>query len=451
LISKDLLKRGIGFILISLLLYGHSTTIKTYPYHFDSWDYWDLANSFGEKGFACFNCYPLTIRGYFFPFFLYLIQQSAIFLGIDQFEWFRFISVALLSFSSFLVIPFIVNKVFNTPFPLWRSAIFAALIYYLFIGLFYFPLSDFLSCFLILISISFLLSDNVKITPLALIPAAIAYYCRPIYLAPFLIIFIFLLIRKNWSRKSILIALMAFSMIFLVSLPQIIINRKHHQSFSPLIIDNFYFKNSLIMAQYRLGISVQKYESYINDKYLFGPLKYYNSTGQSLIQQNDYKSVNNVSDLFGFYIRYPLDFLSIFMNHAFAGMTIQNPMIYVSNPKNANILLTIINAGLLTVFFFSLTLRVPFNIRNTLVFTILLVPILFIIPTQIEERFFLPFFVFISVWALVNIKQVYFGIKNDPFFKGILFFLVFSLFITERANLNGLVKEVPNIYGRIYK
>ena len=69
-----------GLIFIFMLLY--TVQRSHFPFLHDSLYYWQFADSFSNNGFS-FTNFSNGLRGYFFPFLLFLIKAQAQLLGIN--------------------------------------------------------------------------------------------------------------------------------------------------------------------------------------------------------------------------------------------------------------------------------------------------------------------------------------------------------------------------------
>ena len=418
------------------------------PYIFgDSEQYWKLASTFVDNGNFSFDNYPLSIRGYGFPFFLFLIKWFASVLHINQLFFYRIIILFIHALITFFVIPKIFNSIFGLKFSSQYSVFLNFGLLYLFSGLIKFPQTDLLSCYLLLTGIFFLLSKNIFINTISVLPLVFAYYCRPIYIGPFFlfIIYYFYIFYKHNNRKKYLWLISTCIFCYFISLPQIIINFNHYQNKSILIQDSKFFQGGLFVFQLNLGLKNDKYETTLVPK-LQG-ISYPNMGGNMLSCIEKTNEFIYPQQFINLYFSYPFDIISIFYNHLISGLTIQNPEVYIFKSNKSNIILSLFNSCLLSLFLVSLIFIKKLKISSFIIITLLISPSLFCIPMTIEERFFFPLYIFIFSVVGTFSNTFITGLRAKPILYGSIFLILNVYFLAARFNLNVNSSIDPTIYG----
>jgi len=222
---------------------------------------------------------------------------------------------------------------------------------------------------------------------------------------------------------------------------------RNFKTSSPIIQDSKFYSGGLFVAQLYAGLSTEKYETWIlpipySDSYL-------NASGSILALAENSKEFNSVSEFIILYFNYPLDIICIYYSHIINGLTIQNPHVYIFNSMSNDLFLTLANSVFLAIFFITIYFFPRLRIDKLYCVFILILPAILTIPTQIEERFFLPLFVFIIAYTILYFKEFCNLLRCNRYFI-FVFFVLIMYFIKERSQLNAKASIHPKIYGKIF-
>jgi len=487
-------KKIFMFITIGLLFFLYLEMTPREPFYYDSGHYWNLKDTFVINGNFSFLHYKETLRGYAFPFILYVIAKLAHLIGLDEVVMFYLFSAAM--FSSMICYLFPISaKLFNKDIDNTQISMFGLLLFYFWRGYFKYPLSDFVSLiFFILgfvncLKISLLgLQQKELLKDAITLIIGIACICfamliRPIYQAT-LVILIFILIKLLLSTKGMnLKVIITLSILFGVTFgfgPQYYINTTNHGIHSPFVQTQLYYKGesfmqSLMMQQIRGGFGIQRFESYVGPD--GGPpgVRYTDESGIILRKsmENNFSVIKSIETVF----KKPLDFIAIYMRHLFNGLDVHYSMPYIHNMQTNRSIFSTLNYGLWFVFisiFLSLLRRKNQSVKNhssplskkgyktgkdnfneiysvaVLVTCVLLLTLIGIVG-GVEVRFLLPL-VYLCYAVVIGHSNLPFIINNwksiftvEKLFACILFVaFCFSLSTSVAATIQGHV--IPNIH-----
>ncbi|MDB5053208.1 MAG: hypothetical protein JWM44_1258 [Bacilli bacterium] len=408
----------IGFIVVFFLIWLYGLHISLTNFVYDSAQYWELGKQFTTKGEFSWLTYNEPLRGYILPFFSFICITIAKFIGIEEMSFFRFASALVYSFFLTILIPSLYEKMTNQklkPFPIFG---FFILIFYFWRGFFLYPLSDFISFFLIIIAIYNLVSYFLKRNFLHILSAgffiALSTSARPSYQIILLPIFILFVVHsymkldyKKYIPHSLIIMILGMSIAYS---PQLFINAKKYNVISPFIQTGIAMKGNLFVQQLFWGIYLQRYETNINtDTYPSASVYFYDKQGISILDKehmmnSKISGVNllenyTLNDYLKILIKYPLDMLVIYIKHIFNGMDLMYHSGYLDEVYNNRILFSLFNYTMWFISFISIfrILRTGTFLKEKYfelsIITIVILPTILSIPSAIETRFFLPFYI----------------------------------------------------------
>lgn len=459
----------VGVILLINLLLSRPNQ----KFEFDSWGYYEVAGTFWETPltfkFTNFHCVP---RGYFWPFLIAMstypgrifhFNQTDSFLIIQQFFYALFLTVII---PKFFIRFFAKNKKIN-----WLTTvkiiIFFCLVFYFWRGMFLQALTDFPALFFLIIalySFGFFLNQASHCCLFSSIFGLVtgffltaAYYTRPSFLMSYLffilIFFIYLLLNKH--KRFFYIFFITFIIgSFLVVLPQILINHKYYNQYTPFVqtaLEDNPAISSIMLRQLSWGLTMQKYETSISNDYPTNGVQFEDKTGVQILANEQPLVIDNYAKYFSLVLKYPLDIIAVYTRHFFNGLDIKYPEIYITSVYKDSTIISFINYSLIFLFLLYLIHCAWFNfprlsksekksyisqccstlfLNNQKIWLsiILLASIPPAILGAIEVRFMLPLFILIygTIIFTIPYQQLWQKICQRPWLH-MFFYLIFVL------------------------
>ncbi|QAX83300.1 hypothetical protein C2E19_05370 [Pseudomonas sp. DTU12.3] len=397
----------IAFFIAALLFYLIQKHIDARFFLGDAKDYWYLSSYIWNFSF------PENLRGYFFP----LLLSPAKYLSetFPQLGYFplRLLQAFAYSYSLCILLPDLFSRIFGGHVTLLRRLIVPCLVAIFFPGLISYPLSDLPAFSLILSSIYLLISAEKKTSHsgmYAMLFAAglLAYGAcntRPIYIFTLvaLAISIPLLIFGSRALSTKILATLIFALgAATCSIPQAMINIKHFNSSSPLVISNI-GETSLFATQLKWGITIQRYETLLdksNEK--VSGIYYFYPAGEEFFKSRGLNEVTaTVPWYLGMVLSEPVVFSRIYLRHFINGIDVRDQEVYTTSPSVQKSIRSAISIALFFFGFFLLARSIPEpsspasdtkkqTLSRLFWLIVLIIPVVAIIPGAIETRFFFP-------------------------------------------------------------
>lgn len=431
-------------ILVTFLGYLNLHTIS--EYYYDSGLYYQLGQTFDFNGNFSFKNYPLTYRGYLFPFILFIYTRIG-----DIFNLSHEVSI-LIGNSMFFSLLFVVilPKLFcskNKEIKI-LSIIISAVMYLIFWqDLIYYPLSDLYSFGLIIIAIHFLniISNNrVKLISIYLLSGVFlysAYNIRTIYLfvIPLIILVYLILNRKDNIKKLALnLGFILLGMI-LISIPQSYINNQYYQTLSPKVYTESYSGNNLFSYQLYSGLSMQRYETFVGDssEYPQPSMVFSDGVGNQLIVKEGLDANISIIQYIKLAFKYPLDFMGIIARHFINILHLPFNHLYINDILHYKTFYTILNYTILFLFglgaycykFKAEKLKVDW--QKVFYISLTIIPCIASLPGAIETRFFMPMYILIYCFSvyMLPLHEIIKFTKNNKL-KVILSYIIILALLT---------------------
>jgi hypothetical protein len=414
------------FIILILLLITNQRT-----FYWDSEYYFQLGQNFS------FATYNNSLRGYFLPFFIHCILKISSLINGSFFYFWWLVTSVLYGISFFTFIPNFFERIFNLKFNYMKRIIFAIIILFFWRGLIIYPLSDMPAICSLIFGILLLVTaekDKYKNFSYLLSGVCIAMSCnlRPIYASSLILIVLFLIIR-SYTQK-IYFQFLCFMMgFFILSYPQILINKREFNTYSPLVISKYSGKEneqSLYLHQLFWGLKFSKYETNINQtRFPSVGVTFSDPTGEIILKSSIITGANFKS-YFRAIFNYPVEMFSIYSKHIFSGLDHTFPEIYIEDIYRNRVLFSILNYTfwfLGTIGIFKIIKKLEF--QNYIYLLIYITPVMLSIPTAIEPRFFMPMHLiiyFIAIYFINEFLQKNIEQKRNIFKK---YFLNYAIFI----------------------
>lgn len=399
-LSSDFKILATYFLIVLVFLFVRKGGLE-HPQYYDASYYVGLSQSFLKHHHWSFLNFPNTYRGYFFPFILNFLEP---FFNITACA--ILINTLSLFLLSFFIIPNLSISLFARPFSRAKSIAFSLIFLYFWVGYFYYVLTDIIAITLLFLAMVLASKKNYWCLFLGGMAIAAAFNIRPIYqlnLVLFILYFIWLMFTKNIKLRGFISFLCG---VIILLTPQLIINHHNNDSFSPFVITDSYKntgKGSLYLMQMKLGLKVEKYETYIGDLSKYpSPAVVYTSGDDFYKQYQQSYMQKNLSSYVRFALLNPVKMSQIYLIHLFNGLDIKTNTVYISKIRDllSCSLISILNYIILTFGFINLILNfksTPNEIstrKNKWFFCAnIFLPVLFVLPVAVEIRFFLPLFI----------------------------------------------------------
>jgi hypothetical protein len=391
---------------VGILMTMYTTQRAQFEFHHDSLYYWELGRSFIAGDTFSFTNFGDGLRGYLYPFLLFLVQRQASLLGMDPKLLFAVYSALFFTGLSMYLIHWFIEWVFG-----WKAGIaarlaFAFLLFYFWRGHFLYPLTDFPSLAALLAGIIFLVKGagaggRWHWFIFAGIFAGAAMNIRPIYQISVVAMLVFLpFLLRGQGVRSISTSAAAFIVgcAFILS-PQIMINKIRHNIISPLVLAHYVGDDSIYEVQLFWGLKTQKYETNVGDDYPWTGVVYAEPLTLELLRETSKE--RTLSNYLRIVSRNPLEMSMMYFRHFFNGLDIFYSTPYVRNIFAGHSFFSLFNYIIwFAVFRHLLGLRSPGVTPIPLMgAAALILPVAAAVPTVVEVRFFLP--VYLLAYAVV--------------------------------------------------
>lgn len=397
---NKLLECGSGLFFIATVGLLVAINGLYYQQYFDAEVYSSLADHFNN--WSAFNSpFPDTYRGYFFPLVINLLGRP---FGLNP-------GVIVLNSLSVTVLAYVIAPrfyqiVFKSDFYRLNSLMLGLLLLYFWHGYFQYALSDFPALVCLCLAMALVLRRNVTGFLCAGVFLAAAINIRPLYqanLLPFGLFIVCLYARDQINLKAL--AGLVFGMM-LVLTPQLLINHHYDQStYSPLVRTERFSGNNLYMSQLFWGLKAQKYETFVGDNknYPFAEVIFKDDDGIKLAHTYVTSPADaNIRTYFSIATDNPGYFATMALKHLFNGLDIKYNSVYVAD-LNTSAAFSLFNyvvlasglasIGILIINRFEKCKAQALNktgLETYFLLANLVLPVLLVIPTALEVRFFLP-------------------------------------------------------------
>jgi hypothetical protein len=367
--------------------------VVAFPY--DSLHYWTLS------GPDSLLSYPKTIRGYVYPLMLSPIRVLERLTLDSHLATFRVVSSLAYAYLLTIAVPDFFVSIFGGTVSLYRRLSFPLLLAIVFPGLLLFPLSDLPAFLLLIAGVSFAVRAESLGTfrPLfwsgMLVSAS--YNVRTIYLFSFLLLAVAipvaLMAAKTLTGRFISLLVFVLGAL-LVAAPQLLINIKNYGIASPLVQANdMRGDQSLLAAQLRWGLIIQRYETSMRPDSPAPSLFYLDTAGANIYNSEHVeKTPTTVVSYIKLVFKNPVEFMGVYGRHFVNGLDVRDGMVYVKTESPKRNLFSVFNFCILFVSFLLFVAPRPgiFSTSTLFMAATLLAPVIAIVPGAVETRFFLP-------------------------------------------------------------
>lgn len=385
---------------VGILMMIYTTQRAHLDFHHDSQYYWDLGGSFIANNQFSFRNYSDGLRGYLFPFLLFIVQGKASLLGLDARLLFAVYSALFFTVFSIYLVHWFFEGVFGWKAGIANRLAFAFLLFFFWRGYFLYPLTDFPSLAAVLASMILVTRATETryrgvLLFLAGFFAGAALNIRPIYQisVPVILICMSYLQRRHGFGTIVPSAVLFILGGAAVLIPQVIVNKARHNSISPLVLAQYVGDANIYEVQLFWGLKTQKYETNIGDNYPWAGVVY--SDPLALDLPRGAMQERTIVNYLGIVAQNPLGVLISYFRHTFNGLDIFFPTPYVRNIFAGHVFFSLLNYIIWFMFFQPLPgIRAQvFGLGSMLGAAVLVMPVVLSIPTVVEVRFFLPAYI----------------------------------------------------------
>ncbi len=390
-----------GVYLLHLFLAGYDR------FYYDASLYWQLGDSFEQNGHFSLVAYSgAGYHGYSLPLALHGLKAVGSWFDAGSVTTVKVAGALLAATLGVLVAPRIARRLFPGAATGWgRILLFNALLFVFWRDYFDFPLSDFPSLVLAGAGLLALLRGGALGYLVAGLTFALASNMRPAYQPALIVCFAVALalpLRRGWEwqRRGAQLALVAAGA-FAALFPQMLINHHHRGSWTPTVPD----AKGIALQQLSDGLIAQKYETYVGpltkypqpEVFFFDPATQHvvreEHLSTSTIELGQYVVVSSYTQYLGIAVRHPFELAAAYLRRVFNGLDVRYPTPYVRDLQDTSLALSLLEYSLL---FAAAALLVVPGLRrglgrvHWLGLAVLVSPILTVIPSEAESRYFLP-------------------------------------------------------------
>ncbi|GAB3583856.1 hypothetical protein [Hymenobacter daeguensis] len=366
-------------------------TSEYHNLYYDAEDYWQLGHRFYHEGHFQLLAYDDAMRGYAYPLvnFLCLAVRKA--LSWDAVTVVKLLNAGLAGLLFGVVGPRLWQAATGAAAPPapGRRLAWAALGFVFWRGYFNFSLSDFPALLALGTALWLGQRRGAGAALAAGVALALAVNIRPIYLASAGPALGLLLWQQPRPRRVPRLALLAAGAAVVLA-PQWLINQRHFQANTPLVLSQSRALNihNLYLQKLKWGLVHEKYESSVGRELPTGQLLFLNAAGAAALRTEHLTKLESPAQYLLVLLHHPATVAGAYARHLFAGLDISHPTPYLkrwepSAPRQ------FLNYGL---WFWAalVALRRRPTPREALVLAALLLPCLAVVPLSMEVRFLLP-------------------------------------------------------------
>lgn len=362
--------------------------------HYDALNYWFLSIFFHKQGTISLFNYNDSLRGYLYPLTLFPWRVIQYYTDAPQLVFARLLGAVSAAVGFGWVGPKAWEAVTGRgPLPWGRRALFAGLGLLFWRDYFNFTLTDFPALWSLGTAIWLLYRPrNLYAVLGAGVCLAAATNFRPIYLAaaPFVAALVWAAPaaagQQRWRRAGAFAAGLA-----LVMLPQFVINVRHFQRPTPLVLARDLNVGELYLTQLQLGLDFQKYETNVGPDYPSPRMFFLDPHGRQLLNAFPNREIRSYEQYVrALLLRRPVAMARVYLTHLFNGLDVHYASPYILRVYKNTLGLAWLNY---TLWFAALVLAVRGGRptwRGVLVLAALVVPCVAVLPVCIECRYLLP-------------------------------------------------------------
>lgn len=426
---------------------------------YDANYYWNEGVGLWTGGFSFnFLNFPETFRGYVYPFLVMVCRVIG--KSLFGWEWLGFLlgNSLMIAATITLSLPRILHVDMSGKREIIGSCAFSILVSVFWIDHLIYSLSDIPAMAMMFGAFALIIvlrekseqkkSKGIVYMLVLSFLLGVLLYCsyntRAVYQYPCIIggIIYLYTVARNILKKQwiyILSAIFVFAGVFIASEPQCEINMKYTGQNTPRVLTEQLFNYNADLQMYQLveGMTYNRYETYRGDLNIYNSpgVAYKNDTGKEIIEkENIVLGDFATTDLLKTYVKYPLQFISIYGLHFISYISKTRCTTFAYDLFNDKTGCFLANAALWItaiwgIYFTKLKKSLDFIKKDSGIFLISLLPCALIIPGAPEVRFFmiLYFYIYAYLCYCMDYKNFYIGIcsKKNLFVTVTLVVLIF--------------------------
>ncbi len=391
------------FALVAAVYLVHLFASGYDVFYYDASEYWQAGKLFNDGGGFSLLSYDYEWRGYSIPLLNHILDSVGGALGMGDVTIVKVFGALLAATLGVVVLPRLARALFPNAALGWaRVLALNGLLFLYWRDHLDFPLADFPALMAASVGVICLLRGGTWGYLLAGLSFGLAANMRGNYwfalVAALLVTAVIPLRSWSWRTRGTAVGLLLAGA-FLISLPQMLMNNRHHDTWSPGVANAR--EQNLVTTW--LGLRAQKYETYV------GPASGYPSPGvfyldpstRRLLEEENIAPVIRLnrpsfpssSRYIRLVLEHPLTMATSYFRHVFNGLDVKYPTPYVRDLDNKPLLLSLLQYTLLFVAVARLVLpdarRALGRIRWSGV-GVLASALVGVIATQAEPRYYLP-------------------------------------------------------------
>lgn len=380
--------------------------------YWDAGGYWEIGKTYSQGIKAVQD----VSRGWVLPYVFGLCYRFGILLGYEYLGY-QIFSSLVFAFTFTFIFTYIA-RILKFEAPDTKMAVSGGicgiLFFFFFKGLFIYTLSDFYALALALLSIILMYEIvecrrklYIKILEAFLLGSCLygTYNMRTIYLFSLLagwgVLIIWHLYLKSW-KQLLITSLACLTGMLICAIPQYMTNHNLLGIYSWRVPTQ-----QLMLKQLQWGIGMERYATYVGDPAQYGApgMEFINHAGVEILNRFQIMEFTSYGQLLKLIIRYPLDFLGIYVRHFLNILYPVYPNQYIYDITKDKSLLLIL---FYTVFFIAMVRFISsFKWRSSrwVWLALILLPCICILPGAVEIRFFIALYFLIFMYAVLGIKE----------------------------------------------
>lgn len=440
--------KGVTFIVLFVFSIVIHTLINNAHCYYDDAVYWNLGKTCG------WNVKNLDwgFRGWLLPYIFSMCYKFGMMFGSEFLGYRIFSSIVFALFFSVLykyVLEMLEMKLSEKK-SLLVGGVCGVLFFLFFRGLLIYTLSDFYALILSVLAIIMLyqvVSYEQRLFTKALKALVFglclygAYNIRTIYLFLLIVSVLVLLVWQLCERKWIqMIVTLPTTLAGIVvsSIPQTLMNHHLLKNYSMAVPTE-----GLMLSQLQWGIYAGRYATFVGDKsqYANERMFFIDKIGQTILEKEQITEFASYGEYFKLIMKYPLDFIGIYIRHLLNMLYPIYPNQYIQNiEKEKSVLLWFFYTILFVAIFYFIYSFKPKS-RRWIWMILMLVPCICILPGAVEIRFFIGLHLIIYTYALLGIKDFVIKFRDNKLKYFAIYVIGFFLYVAYAGTLLASTKD----------
>lgn len=436
------------FGLLFIMSMAIHTIINNTSAYYDDSVYWWLGKACGWD----VRNIGWGFRGWVLPYVFSMCYKFGMKFG-SEYLGYRIFASIIFSFTftfSFRYILKLMKFEISDKMGAFAGAVCGTLFFIFFRGLLIYTLSDFYAFAVALMSV--ILLRNVLECERRMLVKAVeafflgiclygAYNIRTIYLFSLLacwgVLIIWQVYQRKWKQMTVTLPT-CFVGMFVCSVPQYIMNFYLSGTISWRVPTE-----GLMLQQLQWGITAGRYATYVGDATQYGAagMFFTDNIGQAILDKAQITELTSYGQLIKLIIRYPIDFIGIYMRHLLNMLYPLYPNQYIQDITR--------DKSLLLIFFYTVLFIAVFYFLRTFKLKdsrwiwcgLVLLPCICILPGAVEIRFFIALHFLIYMYAVLGLKDFILQFKADKVRYSIAYLTGFLLYIAYAGMLLGTTQN----------